>query len=128
MISYQYFSAKELRCKCGECSIHEMSHSFMKDIVLLRRLCGFPLTVTSAYRCPAYNDSISSTGRDGPHTTGLAIDFQVSGKKSHRLLEVAMTLKFKGIGISQKGPHESRFIHIDNLSSEQGPRPWVWTY
>ena len=128
MISYQYFRASELRCKCGTCSIHTMDHLFMKDVVMLRRLCGFPLTVTSAYRCPDYNDIVSSTGRDGPHTTGLAIDFQVSGNQAHRLLSVAMTLKFSGIGISQKGPHESRFVHVDKIETEKGTRPWIWSY
>ena len=35
-----------------------------------------PLQITSAYRCPSHNDSVSSTGMAGPHTTGLAVDIR----------------------------------------------------
>jgi hypothetical protein len=34
-----------------------------------------------------------------------------------------------GIGVAQRGPHDKRFIHLDDLkNSEQNPRPWIWSY
>ena len=44
-----------------------------------------------------------------------------------RLIEGAIELRFKGIGIAQKG--EGRFIHIDDIpNSPDRPRPWIWSY
>jgi len=103
-----------------------MDDVFMDKIEHLRLDARFPFIVTSAYRCPDYNDRISSTGRDGPHTTGRAIDIRISGKKAWALLDVASFYKMTGIGISQKGDHNSRFIHLDNLTGDT--RPWVWSY
>jgi len=33
---------------------------------------------------------------------------------------------WKGVGISQKGKHKSRFIHLDTIDSDN--RPWIWSY
>jgi len=99
---------------------------FMDKLHALRMAYSRPMVITSGYRCPAYNDSLSTTGRDGPHTTGRAVDVLVSGSDAHRLVGIAIHLGFKGIGLKQKGPHNKRFIHLDDLT--EGPRPWVWTY
>jgi len=103
---------------------------FMEKIETLRVLYGKPLTVTSAARCPEYNASVSSTGAKGPHTTGRAIDFGISGYDAHKLLSLALSMPhFTGIGVAQKGPHKERFIHLDTLeNSPNSPRPWVWSY
>ena len=96
----------------------------MVKINAMRRELGFPFIVTSAYRCPEYNAQISSTGGDGPHTTGRAIDIAVSRKKAYKLLESAFDHGMTGIGVSQKG--QVRFIHLDDLYNEY--RPNVWSY
>lgn len=105
----------------------EMDPEFMRHIVALRRQLGFPLPVTSAYRCPEHNQRVSSTGPDGPHTTGRAIDIAVQGRDALRLLEAALTTHyFTGIGIHQRG--DGRFIHLDALTGPQYPRPTIFTY
>ena len=81
-----------------------------------------PMIVTSAYRCPAYNLSISKTGRNGPHTTGQAIDILVSGSDAWELMHAAVGHGFAGFGIQQHGKRKKRFIHLDML------RPRLWTY
>jgi len=104
-----------------------MKHELLEVLDKVRTDVGVPLKVNSGYRCPDYNASISSTGRTGPHTTGLAVDFGVAGGSAHQLLVAAGKLdKFTGIGIHQRGPFHGRFIHLDILT--EGPRPWVWTY
>lgn len=103
-----------------------MDDLFMKKVDRLRETCGFPLKVTSGYRCPVHNSLVSSTGFSGPHTTGLSVDLQVSGKQAHKLLQEAVGLGFRGIGVNQRGNHSSRFIHLDDI--EAGNRPWVWSY
>ena len=120
------FSAKELSCNCGECETR-MDEGFMLSLELLRIACGFPLHLSSAYRCPTYNNKVSSTGLDGPHTTGKAVDILVSAKKAFTVLEAALPLGFTGIGVSQKGSHSKRFIHLDSITPGS-TRPWVWSY
>lgn len=125
--STEHFSEYELKCKCGKCEFPGMDLEFMNLIETIRVDPDWqkPMRVSSAYRCPAYNTQVSSTGENGPHTTGQAMDFLVSGKDAHKLLGLAMDYGFTGIGISQKGPHSSRFIHLDNLTLN---RPWIWSY
>lgn len=120
-----HFSDAELACPCGCGMLPE--HDFMDKLETIRVAYGKPMKVNSAARCPAYNEKVSSTGRTGPHTTGRAIDIGVSGSDAHRLLRVAMRHgNFTGIGVQQKGPHVSRFLHFDDLTGEN--RPWIWSY
>ena len=94
----------------------------------LRDKIGKPLRLSSAYRCPRWNNKISSTGKTGPHTTGMAVDILCKGEFAHEVLRLAMESRnWTGIGISQKGNHNSRFIHLDTISIKPN-RPWVWSY
>ncbi len=122
-----HFSTAELQCHCG-CGKALMDAKFLAKIEDLRTAYGKPMAVTSAYRCPAHNTAVSHTGANGPHTTGGAIDIKICGAAAYELLLLAMQLGFSGLGISQRGDMESRFIHIDNLSYPDYPRPRVWTY
>ena len=97
----------------------------MHRIVDLRRICNFPFIVTSAIRCPEHNKRVSSTGDDGPHTTGHAIDLRLYGERAWRLVGIAKKHGMTGVGVAQKGPRESRFIHLDDLTEG---RPWMWSY
>ena len=99
-----------------------MDNDFMRKIVILRRELGFPFPITSGYRCPEHNNNVSSTGLNGPHTTGKAIDIGVSYGHAVKLLKSAiMSDMFTGIGINQKD--SGRFIHLDDLDREA-----IWTY
>lgn len=123
----EFFQKKEFDCRCG-CGRNEMDPDFLKKLDDLRRRLGFPLVVTSGYRCPDHNESVSTTGRDGPHTTGRAVDFGIMGYKAKRLLtQASLGGWMTGLGVNQKGPHNKRFIHLDDLESER-TRPNVWSY
>lgn len=119
----RYFSHDELKCRC--CGKNLMHPEFLDRLDQLRERVG-PLPVSSAYRCPDHNSRVSGTSADGPHTTGRAIDLRVSGAKAYAVVQEALLLGFTGIGVSQKGPHGSRFIHLDDLHGST--RPWVWSY
>lgn len=121
--STKHFSKKELQCKCG-CGVAKMDEHFMELIEMLRFSVGLPLTPTSAYRCLKHNTNIGS--KSPVHTMGLAMDIQCSGDLAHRVLTEAMPLGFTGVGISQRGNHSDRFIHLDSYNDEL--RPWVWSY
>jgi len=125
-ISSKNFSEKELSCShCGE---NKMTQETVDALQGLRDAIGKPISLSSSYRCPVHNQNVSSTGPDGPHTTGKAIDISCSGKLAHEILSFAMIRSntWKGIGISQKGKHKSRFIHLDTIEADN--RPWIWSY
>lgn len=122
-----HFSRDELACKCG-CARMEIPREFLNKLENLRQACGFPFTISSGYRCPDYNARVSGTGRAGPHTKA-AVDVQVAGANAWVLVSMATRYGFRGIGVSQKGAHGSRFIHLDDLPDAPGqPRPWIWSY
>ncbi len=122
-----HFTAAELACKCN-CGMLP-KEDFMERVERVRIMVGFPLPVSSAARCPAYNAKVSKTGTTGPHTHGVAIDLAVSGSDALRLLSAALAEEFTGIGLKQHGPHSGRFVHLDMLPDEPGqPRPWIWSY
>ena len=99
----------------------------MDKVEKLRIRYGMPMEVTSAARCPDYNEQVSKTGRTGPHTTGRAIDIGVRGLQSWLLLRLALEEGFTGIGVNQKG--DARFIHLDDLPNAEGqPRATIWSY
>jgi zinc D-Ala-D-Ala carboxypeptidase len=117
------FREGEFRCKhCGDM---KMEPRFMDLLQRIRRAYGKPMYISSGYRCGIHNAAVSSTGPNGPHTTGLAADVRVSGQDAHFFTKVALVEGARGVGISQKGPHMGRFIHIDLVASD---RPTIWSY
>ena len=128
------FSRYEVACKCGKCSglpeDPEALEYFMKELnwlQLVRDAYGMPINLSSGYRCPDYNASISTTGRTGPHTRG-AFDVICSGIDAYLIVSAASRLGVGGIGVSQKGDWTKRFIHLDRDKSHHGIRPWIWSY
>lgn len=120
----EHFSDEELCCKhCGEC---HMDEDFLILLEEIRVACGFPLFVTSGYRCPEYNTFVSNTGPYGPHTTGRAVDIMISGKNAFVLVSIALELGIRGVGVKQKGSFAGRFIHLDAMYSDVRPR--IWSY
>jgi uncharacterized protein YcbK (DUF882 family) len=125
MSKWEHFTDAELKCKCGKCET-KMNDKFMNKLEAMRAVAKFPFKLSSAYRCPMYNDIVSTSGRAGPHTTGRAVDILCSGEQAYWIVAHANYFGMTGIGIKQKGAHESRFIHLDDL--DKGTRPWVWSY
>ena len=125
-INSEYFTEKELCCKgTGECN---MDDNFMLKLEELRKKYNTPMIITSGYRHPAHNVAIGGS-RYSAHIKGRAVDVQVVGKDALRLVRLALECGMTGIGVAQRGPHEKRFIHIDDLeNSQQSPRPWIWSY
>ena len=123
---WDYFTEKELRCKgTDEC---QMDEDFMARLVSLRKDFNEPMIISSGYRDASYNHVIGGA-KNSPHLYGKAVDVLVSGRIAYRLMKLAIKHGFTGIGVSQRGPHESRFLHIDTMDSNDiHPRPWIWSY
>lgn len=128
------FTAAEMACKgTGKIKVHSVLLDKLEQLrAAVRAVPGYEeavLPVSSGYRSPEHNAKVSSTGEAGPHTTGLAVDLTCSGALALLVVKMALGLKFTGVGISQKGPHGSRFVHLDLLQDGPGcPRPWLWGY
>jgi uncharacterized protein YcbK (DUF882 family) len=120
-----FFKTSELTCHCG-CGKALMVKSFMDKLDSIRMSFAMPLRLSSAYRCPEHNKSVSATGDSGPHTTGRAVDVIISGREAFLLMDISITLGMTGIGVKQHGPHTGRYLHLDDLETEG--RPWVWSY
>jgi uncharacterized protein YcbK (DUF882 family) len=98
-----------------------MDQHFVEKLDAAREYLSLPFVITSGYRCAAHNDAVSDSGTTGPHTTGKAADIALSYQDARKALPT-LSLRFGGIGLQQKGPRDSRFIHVDDLA------PRIWTY
>ena len=118
------FSKSEMACRCG-CVIYEMDDEFMRMLQELRNEMNGPLRVTSARRCDRHNDAVSTAKnkKNGVHTLGQASDILISGERAMLLFEKARQIGFSGIGLSQRGDHAKRFVHLDTI-----PRKALWSY
>ena len=94
----------------------------MKDfIVLLEGTLGRELTCTSGYRSPSHPVEMRKA-KPGEHTEGLAVDVAaIGGNAVFEIVEAAIDLGCKRIGISRK----SNFIHL-GLSPDRVKS--IWTY
>ena len=57
----QHFTVREIACKC--CGLVALAPQFISELECLREEFGFPITLTSACRCPSHNES--EGGRKG---------------------------------------------------------------
>ena len=123
--NWEFFTEQEMQCKgTGVC---DMNEAFMSKLIKLRKKFNQPMIITSGYRHPAHNMAIGGT-RNSAHTKGRAVDVLVMGKEALRLVRLALDIGMTGIGVAQRGAHERRFIHLDDMTSETHPRPWIWSY
>jgi len=111
------FKRPELQCPCcGEC---KMDDNFLVKLQKLRDVVGFPLIISSAYRCKDHNASVGGV-TTSQHKYGKAADIIVNhytSKRRYFILSSAFKLKFSGIGIYKE------FIHLD--TREERKSLWV---
>ena len=115
------FKPEEL--ECSHCNVLKISSDLMDFLQTARDDLG-PLSITSAYRCEDHNNDVSTTGFNGPHTTGKAVDISVQDSKHRKQLITYFAPIVTGLGIAKS------FIHIDLLNEEDGftMRPNSWVY
>ena len=125
MDSAKYFSRPELSCShCGDCN---MEQTFLDELDKLREAFGKAIELSSAYRCIEHPVEVKKA-KGGAPTKGRAVDVLVDTKDAFKLLRIATTMNFTGIGFSQRGDYNSRFIHLDNLTGPDFTRPTIWSY
>jgi len=113
----KYFEVSDFDCQ--ETGRNEMDMEFLKRLDLLREAVGFPLYVTSGFRCPEGHSIEKTKATPGTHSRGIAADLAVSGGVQRRILvEKALQLDFKGVGVAQG------FVHVDDRDTT----PVMWKY
>ena len=116
-MTLKYFTLDEFNCK--ETGQNKMSNNFLIMLDRLREECGFPFVITSGYRAPEHSAEKDKLTK-GRHTQGIAADIAVSnGYQRYRIVEKAIELGFKGIGVA------NGFVHVDLRNVED---PVMWTY
>ena len=96
---WKNFALDEFKCKC--CSKVKIDPAIIDLVQSARDELG-PLSITSAYRCPSHNASVSSTGEAGPHTTGHALDIGVKDSQHRKELIDYFATKVTGLRSSSK--------------------------
>ena len=131
MMITKNFSSAEMMCSCGW-GEDAMDEDFMSILQNIREDMNRPLRISSGVRCAKRNSEVSSTGSTGPHVPRkngtAASDILIAGADALRLIDIARKHGVSGVGISQRGTHSKRFIHIDTISDDQHPRPTMWSY
>ena len=110
------FSVNVMSCRCG-CGLHEMDEEFMRLHQILRDGMQGPLRVCIGRRSDYHNDGVSAAKnkKKAVYNLGQASNILISGERAMLLFEKARKVGFSGIGLSQKGNHSSRFLHLDTL-------------
>ena len=118
------FSVNEMSCRCG-CGLYEMDEDFMRLLQILRYEMQGPLRVRIVRRSNYHNDGVSAAKnkKNAVYNLGQASNILISGESTMLLFEKARKVGFSGIGLSQKGNHSSRFLHLDTL-----PRKALFRY
>ena len=100
-----------------------MDETLVRRLDTLRGLMQRALTISSGYRTAAHNQKIGGAAKS-KHLNGTAVDIAIAGEYAFKLVGLAYSLGFTGIGINQKGPWAKRFVHLDVRESE----PRIWSY
>tara|TARA_R110000803_G_scaffold73775_4_gene137672 strand:+ start:2255 stop:2596 length:342 start_codon:yes stop_codon:yes gene_type:complete len=103
---------------CTHTGKNRMDAKFLSLIDELRTACQFPFTITSGFRDLTHpNERSKSVG--GTHSQGIAADIAVTGGVQRlRIVQEALRLGFRGIGVA-KG-----FVHVDTRQTV----PVLWCY
>lgn len=120
----EHFTDKELACHhCGRLHVDPTTLARLERV---RVRYGKAMYVSSFYRCPEYDKTFGGHGR---HPSGHAVDILVCGADALLVLQYALEEGFTCVGVSQKGQHGKRFLHLDDLTETDGfPSPALWSY
>ncbi len=134
----KYFKRSEFVCSCG-CDRAEMDREFLNTLEQIREKLGRPMVISSAYRCenhPISKKKIEKGAQNGgAHHLGMAVDVHCAGFVAMNIIALSLNeITINGIGVNQKGPWNSRFVHIDCVPTNNAPgaegigRPALWSY
>lgn len=104
----RFFKDREFVCKCG-CGrgADQMDARLLNMLDSAREKAGFPLVLSSAFRCPAHNKTIGGIS-DSSHLTGKAVDIRCNSSQTRfTLLRALLAAGFNRIELAPT------WIHVD---------------
>lgn len=117
----KYFTAREMRCKCGCRSGAElMDVNLLRKLDLVRSLYAMPIVINSGYRCKIHNRVVGGKSNSS-HLVGKAVDIRVKTDLSRYALMICLM----GIGFTRIGIGKG-FIHVDVDETKNNKRMWIY--
>jgi len=113
--TFRYFTRDEFACRCG-CQRNEIPDEFIHDMDDLRQACGFPLVITSGWRCEKHPDEVAKD-EPGEHNRAAADVRAHNGHQLYVIQEQAYALGFHGIAAGEG------FVHVDRRATKTS---WVY--
>ena len=99
------FHLSEWACKCSRCKTVKVDFNHVRNLQAFRTKIGRPISINSAYRCPAHNAEVGGVP-NSEHCLGCATDCAVSGMSPSAVANAAEN--FDGVG------RYSSFTHLDS--------------
>lgn len=116
------FDIEEFACRhCGELPENGMNPVLLEKLDELRDLVGYPIYVTSGYRCPPHNRAEGGV-ENSQHVMGTAADIYSNHITAEGLAELAVQVGFDGIGLYV----EDGFVHVDCRDNGESPAYYRW--
>lgn len=120
-----HFRSSEFDCPCLECKETLIDDELLLRLDMLREYLGFPIKVTSGYRCEHYQLKLKEEGYEtaagvSQHTLGYAADIKTGHHNGIELEIAARRCGFKAVGV---GEH---WIHVDLRWDRD--RRWIYSY
>ena len=83
----KYFNSSEFSCPCSSCLETKINAHLVEKLNAVREAFGFPIRITSGYRCPDYQEGLKARGYEtavgvSQHELGNAVDLQPAANAS----------------------------------------------
>lgn len=111
------FLASEFLCKGGSCcSSGKIDDDLVKILQQIRDHFGKPVRISSAYRCPKWNEKVGGVS-GSYHTYGQAADIKVDDVKPAEVAKYAESIGVLGIGLYETKA-DGHFVHVDTRTKK----------
>jgi len=119
-ITARYFKEAEFNRCTPSCSLQDMQQSTMDMLDIAREVAGIPFVLNSAFRSVEYERMMGRAGTSA-HVQGRAADILCrSDANRWKIMEAAIKVGFKRIGI------DKNFLHLDNSASHTNCVIWFY--
>lgn len=106
------FKVSEFLCYgAGCCTKGKVDEKLVKILQNIRDHFGKPVHISSAYRCPAWNQKVGGVSRSY-HLSGQAADIKVDDTSPAEVAKYAESIGVLGIGLYDTDK-DGHFVHVD---------------
>lgn len=120
-----YFSEQEFRKCSPSCSMSDIHPDFLCYLDMLRKACGFPIFLNSAYRTKEYERSKGRSGTSS-HCKGLAVDIRcVDSFKRAKIIGCICEMADMNNLFPVRVGIGKNFLHID-IDCDKSSSIWLY--